>query len=140
MSKSVVLAFSGGLDTSFCVPYLREQGYDVITLFVDTGGVDDAERQYIHDRAMALGAMEHVTSSGADAIHPGYGFLSERSDFASAVVEAGLVWIGPPTEAISTMGDKISARIRMIESGDTYVTGAARGGSGTPSRGFRWRA
>ena len=50
-------------------------------------------------------------SSGADSIHPGYGFLSERADFAKAVEDAGLVWIGPPAEAISTMGDKISARI-----------------------------
>lgn len=68
MAQTVVLAFSGGLDTSFCVPYLKEKGYDVVTLFVDTGGVDDEERQYIHDRAMALGAVDHVTASGADAI------------------------------------------------------------------------
>ncbi|MED5158977.1 MAG: ATP-grasp domain-containing protein, partial [Candidatus Thermoplasmatota archaeon] len=50
-------------------------------------------------------------------------FLSERSDFASAVADAGLVWIGPPAEAISTMGDKISARIRMIESGVPVIPG-----------------
>lgn len=68
MAQTVVLAFSGGLDTSFCVPYLLAKGYEVVTLFVDTGGVDDAERQYIHDRAMALGAREHHTRSGADAI------------------------------------------------------------------------
>ncbi|HRI08591.1 MAG TPA: argininosuccinate synthase [Nannocystaceae bacterium] len=64
----VVLAFSGGLDTSFCVPYLRERGYEVITLFVDTGGVDDAERRYIEARARELGAAEHVTEDGAQAI------------------------------------------------------------------------
>jgi argininosuccinate synthase len=68
MTQTVVLAFSGGLDTSFCVPYLKEKGYEVITLFVDTGGVDDEERQFIHDRAMALGAKEHVTASGAEDI------------------------------------------------------------------------
>ncbi|PCC75254.1 argininosuccinate synthase [Nannocystis exedens] len=67
-NKKVVLAFSGGLDTSFCVPYLRERGYDVITLFVDTGGVDDAERAYIEQRARDLGAVEHVTESGAQPI------------------------------------------------------------------------
>lgn len=67
-NKRVVLAFSGGLDTSFCVPYLRERGYDVITLFVDTGGVDAAERKYIEDRARSLGAVEHVTEDGAQAI------------------------------------------------------------------------
>jgi argininosuccinate synthase len=66
--KKVVLAFSGGLDTSFCVPWLKEKGYEVITLFVDTGGVDDDERAYIEARAKKLGAAEHVTVSGADAI------------------------------------------------------------------------
>ena len=69
MSKGeVVLAFSGGLDTSFCVPYLMEQGYDVITLFVDTGGVDEAEKNYIATRARELGAKEHVAWDGAAAI------------------------------------------------------------------------
>ena len=62
-------------------------------------------------------------SSGAQAIHPGYGFLSERADFASAVKQAGLVWIGPPPEAISTMGDKISARLKMMETGVPVIPG-----------------
>jgi len=61
---------------------------------------------------------------GAEAIHPGYGFLSERADFAIAVEDAGLIWIGPPSGAISTMGDKISARIRMLESGVPVIPGA----------------
>ncbi|SVA12323.1 uncharacterized protein METZ01_LOCUS65177, partial [marine metagenome] len=74
---------------------------------------------YLNSEAIISAAL----SSGADAIHPGYGFLSERSDFASAVIEAGLVWIGPPPDAISTMGDKISARIRMIESGVPVIPG-----------------
>ena len=64
----VVLSFSGGLDTSFCVPYLKAQGYDVVTCFVDTGGVDDAERKYIEDRAYAVGACEHVTADGAQSV------------------------------------------------------------------------
>ena len=63
--SDVVLAFSGGLDTSFCVPYLREKGHEVITLFVDTGGVDAEERSYIEARAKALGAKEHLTVDGA---------------------------------------------------------------------------
>ena len=46
-NKDVVLAFSGGLDTSFCVPYLQERGYNVHTVFADTGGVDDEERDFI---------------------------------------------------------------------------------------------
>lgn len=59
MSQSVVLAFSGGLDTSFCVPWLREKGYEVHTLFVDTGGVSRDEVARIEARAMALGAVQH---------------------------------------------------------------------------------
>lgn len=68
MSKEVVLAFSGGLDTSFCVPYLIDKGFSVITLFVDTGGVDDAEREYIKERALSLGATEHITAQGGQDI------------------------------------------------------------------------
>src|SRR3954466_6989647 len=66
--QPIVLAFSGGLDTSFCVPYLTEKGYEVTTLFVDTGGVDEAERRYIESRAGELGAKEHLTVSGGAAI------------------------------------------------------------------------
>lgn len=66
--QEIVLAFSGGLDTSFCVPYLREQGHDVVTLFVDTGGVDDAERDYIAARAAELGAVEHLTVEAGEDI------------------------------------------------------------------------
>lgn len=69
MSKpEVILAFSGGLDTSFCVPYLMEQGYDVVTVFVDTGGVDDAELEYIKARSKELGAIEHFTMDAGDDI------------------------------------------------------------------------
>ena len=65
--KTVVLAFSGGLDTSFCVPYLRERGFDVATAFVDTGGVSADERAWIENRARELGACKHVTyDAGAD--------------------------------------------------------------------------
>ena len=57
--KQVVLAFSGGLDTSFCVPYLSQQGYQVTTIFVDSGGVDELEKQQIKQRAISLGAINH---------------------------------------------------------------------------------
>jgi argininosuccinate synthase len=66
--KQAILAFSGGLDTSFCVPYLAEKGYDVVTLLVDTGAFDEAERRYIEERARSLGAVEHVTVDGGPAI------------------------------------------------------------------------
>jgi argininosuccinate synthase len=60
--KEVVLAFSGGLDTSFCIPYLKEQGFDVVTLFVDSGGVTKEEREYIQARAHELGSVHHETA------------------------------------------------------------------------------
>ncbi len=68
MSKDIVLAFSGGLDTSFCIPYLQERGYAVHTVFADTGGVDAEERAYIEARAEELGAASHVTIDGGPAI------------------------------------------------------------------------
>ena len=67
--------------------------------------------------------IEAARSSGAQAIHPGFGFLSERADFAQAVQSAGLLWIGPPSGAIETMGDKISARRCMIDSGVPVIPG-----------------
>src|SRR5690606_12253043 len=69
---SIVLAFSGGLDTSFCVPYLREQGWNVHTVFADTGGVDAAERAAIEARAAELGVASHLTIDGGPAIGEGF--------------------------------------------------------------------
>ncbi|MBT8049693.1 MAG: argininosuccinate synthase [Gammaproteobacteria bacterium] len=59
MSEKIVLAFSGGLDTSYCVLDLVNKGFEVHTAFVDTGGVDDAERRFIQERAASLGAIRH---------------------------------------------------------------------------------
>jgi len=59
----------------------------------------------------------------ADAVHPGYGFLSENADFAQAVIEAGLIWIGPPPAAISALGDKVSARRIASRAGAPLVAG-----------------
>ncbi len=71
-SRDVVLAFSGGLDTSFCVPYLKEQGFTVHTVFADTGGVDAEERSFIEQRAQELGVASHVTVDGGPALWSGF--------------------------------------------------------------------
>ncbi|KAA5803335.1 biotin/lipoyl-binding protein [Alkalicaulis satelles] len=62
-------------------------------------------------------------ATGADAIHPGYGFLSENAGFARAVIEAGLIWIGPPPDAIEAMGDKARAKALLAQSGVPMIPG-----------------
>src|SRR6478735_934794 len=70
MKKPIaVLAFSGGLDTSFCVPWLQEQGYQVITVTVDTGGFSPAECAAISERAQALGVLRHIIIDGRQALY-----------------------------------------------------------------------
>ncbi len=69
--------------------------------------------------------LDVAARSGADAIHPGYGFLSENADFAAAVIEAGLTWIGPPPAAIRSLGDKVAARHIAQRVGAPLVPGTA---------------
>lgn len=69
--------------------------------------------------------IEVAKQSGADAVHPGYGFLSENANFAQAVIDAGLIWIGPPPAAIRALGDKVSARKIAAKAGAPLVAGTA---------------
>ena len=69
--------------------------------------------------------LDVAARSGADAVHPGYGFLAENADFAAAVLDAGLIWIGPPPAAITALGDKVQARHIAQKVGAPLVPGTA---------------
>ncbi|MBY6412499.1 acetyl-/propionyl-CoA carboxylase subunit alpha, partial [Rhodococcus sp. BP-252] len=69
------------------------------------GGQTSAESYLVIDKI-----LDAAKKSGADAIHPGYGFLSENAEFAQAVIDAGLIWIGPSPQSIRDLGDKVTAR------------------------------
>jgi propionyl-CoA carboxylase alpha chain len=88
-------------------PYLRECDH----AFALPGRT--AAETYLNPVAL----LEAAAASGADAVHPGYGFLSERADFARAVGDADLVWVGPPPEVIEVMGDKLAAKRLMADAG-----------------------
>jgi acetyl-CoA/propionyl-CoA carboxylase biotin carboxyl carrier protein len=81
-------------------------------------GTTAAETYLSADKLLAVAA-----GSGADSVHPGYGFLSENAEFAQAVIDAGLTWIGPGPEALGALGDKVSARRIAVEVGAPLVPG-----------------
>src|SRR5260370_28143157 len=74
--------------------------------------------------------VEVARKARADAVHPGYGFLAENPTFAQAVLDAGLIWVGPPPAAIRAMGDKVSARKVAAEAGVPTVPGTLDPASG----------
>ncbi|MEG0002763.1 MAG: biotin carboxylase N-terminal domain-containing protein [Comamonas sp.] len=84
-------------------------------------GGDRPADTYLHIAKL----LEVARKSGADAVHPGYGFLSESAAFAQAVIDAGLIWIGPSPQAISRLGDKVQARKLAIQVGAPLVAGTA---------------
>ena len=104
----------------------HDMGIQTVAVYAD--GDRDAPFVKEADRAYALNGRTSAESylvikkildackiSGADAVHPGYGFLSENAEFAKTVIDAGLAWIGPSPEVISSMGDKLSAKKLMQE-------------------------
>src|ERR1700683_5580471 len=82
-------------------------------------GGETAAESYLNTAAI-LNAIE---LSGADGVHPGYGFFSENTDFARSITDRGVTFIGPPPEAIEVMGDKISSRIAAEKAGVAGVPG-----------------
>jgi len=121
----------------------RELGIKTVAVY------SDADRAALHvrtaDEAYPIGppparesyldiakVLDVAKRSGADAIHPGYGFLSEKSEFARACEEAGVIFIGPPSSAIDAMGDKTRARAKMMSAGVPVVPGD----NGPTGRGF----
>ena len=112
----------------------RDAGLASVAIYADPDR--DALHVQMADQAFALGGstaaetyldidkvLQAARASGADAVHPGYGFLSENADFAQAVIDAGLTWIGPPPAAIRALGDKVSARHIAQRAGAPQVAG-----------------
>ncbi|MDN6300567.1 MAG: ATP-grasp domain-containing protein [Micrococcaceae bacterium] len=112
----------------------RDEGIASVAVYAEP------DREALHvrlaDEAFALGGqsaadsylvmdkiLEAAKASGADSVHPGYGFLSENAEFAQRVIDAGLIWIGPPPEAIAQLGDKVQARHIATKVGAPLVPG-----------------
>jgi acetyl-CoA/propionyl-CoA carboxylase biotin carboxyl carrier protein len=133
--KRVLIANRGEIAVRI-VRAARDEGLTSIAVH---GPADrDARHVRLADEAVSLGegtpaetylsipaVLEAAAVSGADSVHPGYGFLSENADFAQAVLDAGLTWIGPPPSAIHELGDKVRAREIARRVGAPLVPGTS---------------
>jgi geranyl-CoA carboxylase alpha subunit len=131
--KKILIANRGEIA---CRVIRTAQSLGIATVAVHSDADTDARHVRLADEAVRLGPapvgesylnidaiLEAARRSGADAIHPGYGFLSENASFAERCAEAGLTFIGPPEDAIRLMGSKREAKIAMIEAGVPCVPG-----------------
>ena len=133
MLKNVLVANRGEIAVRI-VRACQELGLDTVAVY------SDADRMAPHVRraheAYHIGPspasesylcadkiIDVAKKSGVDGVHPGYGFLAENADFAQAVLDAGLIWIGPPPEAIRMMGNKVTARQTVARAGVPIVPG-----------------
>jgi acetyl-CoA/propionyl-CoA carboxylase biotin carboxyl carrier protein len=120
-----------------------DAGYASVAVYAEPDR--DALHARMADEAFALGGqtpgesyldiakvLDAAIRSGADTVHPGYGFLSENAGFAQAVIDAGLIWIGPSPQAIRDLGDKVTARHIAMRAGAPLVPGTKEPVSGPP--------